>query len=143
MKLSITIEYNSGEQATYIAQPPEWAKWEKSTGNIISQEVIYYKYNVTTTKTNMYGESVEGRNFADPVMLFALIELGSPESPTSLVFISNFNVNAADKDDVKFTATFVVSAFFVTLVFHHDSNDYRAFTSCCVKFVFHFVFLNF
>ena len=27
---------------------------------------------------------------------------------TSLVFISNFNVNAADKDDVKFTATFVV-----------------------------------
>ena len=26
-----------------------------------------------------------------------------------LVFISNFNVNAADKDDVKFTATFVVS----------------------------------
>jgi hypothetical protein len=26
----------------------------------------------------------------------------------SLVFISNFNVNAADKDDVKFTATFVV-----------------------------------
>jgi hypothetical protein len=52
-------------------------------GNIISQEVIYYKYNVTTTKTNMYGESFEGRNFADPVMLFALIELGSPESPTS------------------------------------------------------------
>ena len=26
------------------------------------------------------------------------------------VFISNFNVNAADKDDVKFTATFVVTA---------------------------------
>ena len=52
-------------------------------GNIISQEVIYYKYNVTTTKTNMYGESFEGRNFADPVMLFALIDLGSPESPTS------------------------------------------------------------
>ena len=52
-------------------------------GSIISQEVIFYKYNITTTKTNMYGESVEGRNFADPVMLFALIELGSPESPTS------------------------------------------------------------
>jgi len=30
-------------------------------------------------------------------------------TPTSLVFISNFNVNAADKDDVKFTATLVVS----------------------------------
>ena len=37
MKLPITIEYNSGELATYIAQPPEWAKWEKATGNIIGQ----------------------------------------------------------------------------------------------------------
>ena len=37
MKLPITIEYNSGEAATYIAAPPEWVKWEKSTGNIISQ----------------------------------------------------------------------------------------------------------
>jgi hypothetical protein len=37
MKLPITIEYSSGEQATYIAQPPEWAKWEKQTGNIIGQ----------------------------------------------------------------------------------------------------------
>ena len=37
MKLPITIEYNSGEQATYIAQPPEWQKWEKSTGNTIGQ----------------------------------------------------------------------------------------------------------
>ena len=52
-------------------------------GNIISQEVIFYKYNVTSTKTNMYGESVEGRNFADPIILFALVELGSPEAPVS------------------------------------------------------------
>jgi hypothetical protein len=29
MKLPIIIEYNSGESATYIAQPPEWAKWER------------------------------------------------------------------------------------------------------------------
>ena len=35
-------------------------------GSIISEEVIYYKYNITTTKANMYGEAVEGRNFADP-----------------------------------------------------------------------------
>ena len=52
-------------------------------GSIISEEVIYYKYNITTTKTNMYGESVEGRNFADPVMLFALVDKGPQESPTS------------------------------------------------------------
>jgi hypothetical protein len=37
MKLPITIEYNSGDLATYVAAPPEWVKWEKSTGNIISQ----------------------------------------------------------------------------------------------------------
>jgi hypothetical protein len=37
MKLAITITYNSGEEAIYTAQPPEWAKWEQKTGNIISQ----------------------------------------------------------------------------------------------------------
>ena len=37
MKLPITIEYNSGEQATYIAQPPEFAKWEKQTGFTVGQ----------------------------------------------------------------------------------------------------------
>jgi hypothetical protein len=37
MKLPITITYNSGDEATYIAQPPEWAKWEKQTGHTISQ----------------------------------------------------------------------------------------------------------
>jgi hypothetical protein len=37
MKLPITIEYNSGESATYVAAPPEWVKWEKSTGNTITQ----------------------------------------------------------------------------------------------------------
>ena len=37
MKLPITIEYSSGEQATYIAQPPEWAKWENQTGNTSGQ----------------------------------------------------------------------------------------------------------
>lgn len=37
MKLPITIEYNSGEQATYVAAPPEWAKWENKTGKTVSQ----------------------------------------------------------------------------------------------------------
>lgn len=50
-------------------------------GNIISQEVIYYKYKIGETKTNMYGEASEGRTFADPVMLFALVEVvGSAQS---------------------------------------------------------------
>ena len=37
MKLPITIEYNDGVQATYVAAPPEWVKWEKQTGNTIAQ----------------------------------------------------------------------------------------------------------
>jgi hypothetical protein len=37
MKLPITIEYTAGNAETYTAQPPEWAKWEKMSGNIISQ----------------------------------------------------------------------------------------------------------
>lgn len=37
MKLPITIEYNSGSVETYYAQPPEWVKWEKETGKIISK----------------------------------------------------------------------------------------------------------
>ena len=36
MKLPIIIEYSSGETATYVAGPPEWAKWEKATNKTIS-----------------------------------------------------------------------------------------------------------
>jgi hypothetical protein len=53
MKLPITIEYGSGSSETYIAQPPEWAKWEQKTGNIISQaqdkigisDLLFLAYN--------------------------------------------------------------------------------------------------
>lgn len=37
MKLPITIEYATGKQETYTAQPPEWVKWELKTGNTIGQ----------------------------------------------------------------------------------------------------------
>ena len=37
MKLPITITYNNGDEATYIAQPPEWGKWEKETGKTIAE----------------------------------------------------------------------------------------------------------
>ena len=37
MKLSISIEYSAGNTETYIAQPPEWAKWEGKTGFTIQQ----------------------------------------------------------------------------------------------------------
>ena len=37
MKLPIQIEYGNGESAIYIAQVPEWSKWEQKTGHTISQ----------------------------------------------------------------------------------------------------------
>ena len=37
MKLAITIEYTGGITETYVAQPPEWAKWESKTGFTIQQ----------------------------------------------------------------------------------------------------------
>ena len=37
MKLAITIEYSGGQTETYVAQPPEWAKWESKTGFTIQQ----------------------------------------------------------------------------------------------------------
>lgn len=36
MRLPITIEYMSGKSETYVAQPPEWRKWEKDTGKLVS-----------------------------------------------------------------------------------------------------------
>lgn len=50
MKSQITISYNSGEQATYVAQPPEYAKWEKATGKTISElngmwDILFLAYN--------------------------------------------------------------------------------------------------
>ena len=39
MKLAITIEYNSGDSATYVAQPPEWAKWERTTSKTVASVV--------------------------------------------------------------------------------------------------------
>ena len=50
MKSQITITYNSGEQATYVAQPPEYAKWEKATGKQIGEiggvwDIMFLAYN--------------------------------------------------------------------------------------------------
>lgn len=37
MKKEITITYASGDQATYIAYPPDFAKWEMANKKSISQ----------------------------------------------------------------------------------------------------------
>jgi hypothetical protein len=50
MKSEITITYNSGDQAIYVAQPPEYAKWEKATGKSIGElggvwDILFLAYN--------------------------------------------------------------------------------------------------
>ena len=50
---------------------------------IISQQVIFYKCNITETVSNMYGEASQGRFFDGPVLLYALITPGDNTSPTS------------------------------------------------------------
>jgi len=52
-------------------------------GNIISQQCVYYKYNLKETKINMYGEASKNRTFDPPVILNALITVGDNTSPTS------------------------------------------------------------
>lgn len=37
MKKEITISYQSGDKATYVAYPPDFAKWEMSTKKDISE----------------------------------------------------------------------------------------------------------
>ena len=50
MKSETTITYNSGDQAIYVAQPPEYAKWEKATGKSLNDlggvwDVLFLAYN--------------------------------------------------------------------------------------------------
>lgn len=52
-------------------------------GNIISQQIVYYQYELAQTKVNIYGEAAEARNFLDPVILFALIEPTDFQYPES------------------------------------------------------------
>jgi len=66
MKLPIIIEYMSGNVETYIAQPPEWAKWETKTGHTISQaqekigiaDLLFLAY--TAMKRESGGKPVKG-----------------------------------------------------------------------------------
>lgn len=49
--------------------------------NIISQQVVYHKYDLVDTKVNIYGEAASGRVFHNPILLYTLIERGDQSSP--------------------------------------------------------------
>lgn len=65
MKLPITITYNSGEVQSFVAQPPEWAKWEKHTGHSATQwnevggvwDIMFLAWN--TLKRESVGQPVK------------------------------------------------------------------------------------
>lgn len=43
-------------------------------GDIVSQQCAYYKFNLDSTKVNMYGESAHERYYLDPVLLNVRVE---------------------------------------------------------------------
>jgi len=45
-------------------------------GNIISQECLYYKIKTKETKTNIYGETSDKKQYFQPVLLTCLVERG-------------------------------------------------------------------
>lgn len=49
--------------------------------DIISQQVVYHKYNLVETKINIYGEASTGRIFQEPTLLYSLIEREDESSP--------------------------------------------------------------
>jgi len=49
--------------------------------NIISQQVVFYKCNLTETTVNIYGESAGGRIYDEPLLLYSLIERGDQSAP--------------------------------------------------------------
>lgn len=65
--------------------------------NVISQQCVYYKYNIEKTKVNIYGEADGGRFFKEPVIFNVLIERNDQEYKVDDGFGVDFkrNVNFA------------------------------------------------
>ncbi len=47
-------------------------------GNIINQQVAFYKVNLEKTTSNLYGEAVDKRFFSEPTLFNCLIERNDP-----------------------------------------------------------------
>ena len=52
-------------------------------GNIISQQVVYYKPDIKETIVNMYGEASREKFWNEPVLLNAIIERSDQSYPRS------------------------------------------------------------
>ncbi len=52
-------------------------------GDIITQQVAYYKFKLKETVTNIYGEAAKGKFYAEPVLFNCLIERQNQDFPES------------------------------------------------------------
>jgi hypothetical protein len=52
-------------------------------GDVITQQVAFYKYVLDKTKVNMYGDASGGKFFDGPTLLNSLITVGDNTSPSS------------------------------------------------------------
>lgn len=59
-------------------------------GNIISQQVAFYKLRLSQTNFNMYGEAAEQKYYDGPILLYTLIDLPDQEWSTDDLGV-NFN----------------------------------------------------
>ena len=59
-------------------------------GNIISQQCVYYKFDLGETKVNIYGEASKGKYYHPPIQLNCLIERSDQQYPESELGV-NFN----------------------------------------------------
>jgi hypothetical protein len=64
MKTEITIQYQGGESVTYVAEAPEWMKWEMRTSKTIQQaseigitDLLFLGYSAM--KRSMAGKPVK------------------------------------------------------------------------------------
>ena len=85
MKTHITITFSSGDVVTYVAAPPEWAKWEIKTGFTVQQasekigmnDLLFLAYHaMKREKAGMPVKPFEA--WSETV---ADIETGDPTSP--------------------------------------------------------------
>ena len=88
MKSQITIKYNSGEEATYVAQPPEYAKWEKATGKSMTElngmwDILFLAYNAM--KREAAGKPVKSFDIWMDTVADVDVENQSPKDLTAEV----------------------------------------------------------
>jgi hypothetical protein len=65
-------------------------------GDVITQQIAFYKYVLDKTKVNMYGEASGGKFFDGPILLNALITVNANTSPTNEFGVDfNWSIRAA------------------------------------------------